>query len=162
MSEAPERREQRMEPAAHCAAIATRTQRVQRRVQRCDKSKFGRKRCWGRGSKFLDKNRQKSRARLKTGFLMKKNSVSDSRASIEWASFFFYKKCFELQQSVGMIGGKPYSAYYFYGYAGNSRLFSNKPNQIANFSGFFWFKTTFSCISTRTMSSCTNSTSLPT
>ena len=28
------------------------------------------------------------------------------------------KRCFELEQIVGMIGGKPNSAYYFYGYAG--------------------------------------------
>ena len=28
------------------------------------------------------------------------------------------KKCFHLKQSVGMIGGKPNQAYYFYGYAG--------------------------------------------
>ncbi len=42
------------------------------------------------------------------------------------------QKCLELEQSVGMIGGKPYSAYYFYGYAG--KLFSiseKKKKEIA-------------------------------
>ena len=35
----------------------------------------------------------------------------------------FLQKCFELEQTVGMIGGKPYSAYYFYGYAGIFKVF---------------------------------------
>ena len=37
-------------------------------------------------------------------------------------NYFFNKKknqkCLELKQTVGMIGGKPNQAYYFYGYAG--------------------------------------------
>lgn len=33
---------------------------------------------------------------------------------------FFVKKCFQLKYTVGMIGGKPNQAYYFYGYAGKS------------------------------------------
>jgi cysteine protease ATG4 len=28
------------------------------------------------------------------------------------------KRCFEIEHTVGMIGGKPNQAYYFYGYAG--------------------------------------------
>lgn len=35
------------------------------------------------------------------------------------------KKCFELEQSVGMLGGKPYSAFYFYGYSSKYLLKSN-------------------------------------
>ena len=31
---------------------------------------------------------------------------------------FFQKSCFQLKQSVGMIGGKPNQAYFFYGYSG--------------------------------------------
>jgi hypothetical protein len=32
----------------------------------------------------------------------------------------------QLRQTVGMIGGKPNQAYYFYGYAGISYLVKNK------------------------------------
>jgi len=42
------------------------------------------------------------------------------------------KKCFELDQTVGMIGGKPYSAYYFYGYADDDLLYLD-PHEVQNY-----------------------------
>lgn len=39
------------------------------------------------------------------------------------------KKCFHLKQSVGMIGGKPNQAYYFYGYADDDLLYMD-PHEV--------------------------------
>jgi cysteine protease ATG4 len=39
------------------------------------------------------------------------------------------KNCFHLKQSVGMIGGKPNQAYYFYGYADESLLYMD-PHEV--------------------------------
>ena len=37
-------------------------------------------------------------------------------------SLLIKQKCLELKQTVGMIGGKPNQAYYFYGYAGKNDI----------------------------------------
>lgn len=39
------------------------------------------------------------------------------------------KKCFHLKQTVGMIGGKPNQAYFFYGYADDDLLYMD-PHEV--------------------------------
>jgi len=42
------------------------------------------------------------------------------------------KKCFQLEQSVGMIGGKPNQAYFFYGYADDDLLYMD-PHEVQHY-----------------------------